>query len=156
MWRSVHSEGLGGRIAVAGGFRWWASTARGMFLARESTPVARPVAFRGRDQAARGREMTSRCAFLKLPDGKKIIRVGKPGQVLPTGATENYAHSHDNGFLMLSDVAMRGQFADTIALARRSQTVTYLVGPAGDLLKVSSASGRWIDDVIHEIVYRAD
>ena len=91
-------------------------------------------------------------ALLMLPDGSKIIRIGKRSVVDPAGASEIIAHSHSNGFLMLSERMVKNQPADLIQLARRDQTVTYLVGPAGDLVKWTSDSGEWVDDIIGQIL----
>jgi hypothetical protein len=62
------------------------------------------------------------------------------------GAKEMIAHTHTNGFLMVSDEA------DILQLAKSGQTTTYLIGPAGELVRCSSESAQWVDDVIHEII----
>jgi hypothetical protein len=92
-------------------------------------------------------------ALLILPGGRQIIRVGtSSSRVSAKGATEIVAHTHPNGFLMLSDDAAKAAAADTKQLAARGQYQTYLVGPAGDLVKWQSPSETWFDDMVGTII----
>jgi hypothetical protein len=90
-------------------------------------------------------------ALLLLPNGQKVLRLGKTSRVTVGDATKIIAHSHPSGFLMLSDEA--GQ--DLAQLAKRNMTETYLIGPDGSLVRWTSNSGKWlndVDDVIGQII----
>ena len=91
-------------------------------------------------------------ALLVLPDGRTVMRIGGQRTVSSAGASKVVAHSHPNGFLMLSERVLAGEAADTAVLAGLKQTETFLVGPAGDLVRWQSPSATWMDDLIGTII----
>ena len=85
-----------------------------------------------------------------LNDGTTVIRLGDSmNSVSLTNVSQVIAHSHPSGHLILSS-------GDIGALARRGQTETFLVGPAGDLVKWTSDTGEWATDLIGQMIQRAN
>ncbi len=87
--------------------------------------------------------------LLVMNDGTTIIRLGKTAdRVLLSGGVANIiAHSHPSGHLVVST-------ADMAAFAKRGQTESFLVGPAGDLVKWTSDSAEWVTDIVGQMVNR--
>jgi hypothetical protein len=92
-------------------------------------------------------------ALLRLPDGRTVLRVGKRSSVRTDGAIEVLAHSHTSGDLMISTSVVKGEIADTKVLRRLGQTDSFIVGADGKLVKFTSESAQWLDDIEYTILH---